>query len=554
MTTTSATDTHATGAPARTTLLTGGRIHSPADPHATAMAVQDGVVVWLGQDSVGATLYANAEETVDLDGAFVAPAFVDAHVHATSAGLLRTGVDLTSAPTMAAALDALAAHVRRHGRAPVWGHGWDETRWPEGRPPTRAQLDAAADGAPVYLSRVDVHSALVSTALLDRAPDAARADGWHPEGPLTRDAHHHARRAARDALTPGQRDDAQRAFLRHAAAMGVASVHECAGPDISGAADLAALLAQPGDLPEVVAYWGQPVTADAGAVAATHRVRGLAGDLFVDGALGSRTAALHAPYTDSPDTSGALYLDPAAIGEHLRACTEAGIQAGFHVIGDAAVTAVIEGFARAEQHLGRVAIAAAGHRLEHLEMVTPGQAQQLAHWGVIASVQPLFDAHWGGPHGMYAQRLGVERGTALNPFAQLAAAGVVLALGSDAPVTAVDPWAAVRAAVHHRTDGHGLSPRAAFTAHTRGGWRAAGVDDGLTGTLVPGAPATYAVWDVEDLVVAAPDARVQRWSTDPRSRVPALPRLDPGAAPPVCARTVLRGRTLFDRQENHAPA
>ncbi|GAA4443812.1 hypothetical protein GCM10023148_50840 [Actinokineospora soli] len=108
--------------------------------------------------------------------------------------------------------------------------------------------------------------------------------------------------------------------------------------------------------------------------------------------------------------------------------------------------------------------------------------------------------------------------------------------------------------MHHRTDGHGLSPRAAFTAHTRGGWRAAGIDDGITGTLVPGAPATYAVWEVEDLVTAAPDSRVQRWSTDPRSRVPALPRLDPGAAPPVCTRTVLAGRTIYDRQENHDPA
>jgi predicted amidohydrolase YtcJ len=102
--------------------------------------------------------------------------------------------------------------------------------------------------------------------------------------------------------------------------------------------------------------------------------------------------------------------------------------------------------------------------------------------------------------------------------------------------------------VHHRTPGFGLSPRAAITAHTRGGWRAGGVDDGLTGTLVPGAPATYAVWDAADLVVAAPDSRVQRWSTDPRSGVPGLPPLDPDAELPTCLRTVLRGRTIFERE------
>ncbi|OLR93748.1 amidohydrolase [Actinokineospora bangkokensis] len=541
-------------AAAATTLLVGGRIHSPADPHATAMAVHDGVVVWLGQDTVGHALHPGAE-VVELDGAFVAPAFVDAHVHATSAGLLRTGVDLTACASLAGCLDAVTAHARRTGGALVLGHGWDETAWPEGRPPTRAELDRAAGGAPVYLSRVDVHSALVSTALLDAVPAAAAADGFDPAGPLSRAAHHLVRRAALDAVTPAQRAAAQEGFLRHAAANGVAAVHECAGPDISGRADLAALLSRRADLPEVVGYWGELAPAE---LAAELGVRGLAGDLFVDGALGSRTACLHQPYADAPGTTGALYLDAAAIADHLVACTEAGTQAGFHVIGDGAVAEVVEGFARAESRVGRPALATARHRLEHLEMVTGEQADRLGQWGVVASVQPLFDATWGGDDGMYAQRLGVERGTALNPFARLAAAGVVLALGSDAPVTPLDPWAAVRAAVHHRTEGSGLSPRAAFTAHTRGGWRAAGVDDGLTGTLVPGAPATYAVWAADELVTAAPDSRVQRWSTDPRSRVPALPPLHPGAELPTCLRTVHTGRVLYrrdsDREDTRAPA
>ncbi|MFT7839096.1 amidohydrolase family protein [Saccharothrix sp. BKS2] len=494
------------------------------------MAVDDGTVVWLGQDTAGRALHPDAE-VVDLRGAFVAPAFVDAHVHATSAGLLLTGLDLTGCRSARELLDA----VRAAGGALVWGHGWDETRWDGRRPPTRAELDEAAGGRPVYLSRIDVHSALVSTALLDLAPAARDADGFAPDGPLSRAAHHHVRGAAKDAIPAATRRAAQAAFLRHAASRGVASVHECAGPDISGLDDLADLLAT--DLLDVVGYWGarEPVGLP---------VRGLAGDLFVDGALGSRTAALCSPYADAPDTSGALYLDAVAVAEHLVTCTRAGLQGGFHVIGDAAAAAVVEGFDRAAAVVGVPALAARKHRLEHLEMVTAEQAARLGSYGVVASVQPLFDREWGGPDGMYAQRLGVGRGTALNPFSRLAAAGVVLALGSDAPVTAVDPWAAVRAAVHHRTDGSGISPRAAFTAHTRGGWRAAGVDDGLTGTLQPGAPATYAVWRAGELEVSAPDSRVQRWSTDPRSRVPALPALAGPA--PECLRTVLRGRVVFD--------
>ncbi|AHH97782.1 amidohydrolase [Kutzneria viridogrisea] len=520
--------------------MLGGRIYSPASPEATAMAVTDGVVVWVGQDTPGTALYGEGAEVVHLDGAFVAPAFVDAHVHATSTGLLLTGVDLTGCRSVAQVLAA----VREAPGATVWGHGWDETRWAEGRAPTRSELDEAAGGRPVYLSRIDVHSALVSTALLAAAPGARSAAGFSEDGPLSREAHHHVRRAAKESIGAAQRAAAQEGFLRHAASRGIASVHECAGPDISGLADLAELLGRTGG-PKVVGYWGE-----LGALEAARSVgaRGLAGDLFVDGALGSRTAALCAPYADEPGTSGALYLDAAAIAEHVVACTRAEVQAGFHVIGDAAVAEVVAGFELAEKVVGGPALAGCRHRLEHLEMVSAEQAAKLAAWGVAASVQPLFDAEWGGESGMYAQRLGVARGTGLNPFSRLAASGVVLALGSDAPVTTVDPWAAVRAAVHHRTDGSGVSPRAAFTAHTRGGWRAAGVDDGLTGTLVPGAPATYAVWRAEELVVGAADSRVQRWSTDPRSRVPALPVLEAGAALPTCLRTVLGGQIIFDRE------
>jgi predicted amidohydrolase YtcJ len=124
-------------------------------------------------------------------------------------------------------------------------------------------------------------------------------------------------------------------------------------------------------------------------------------------------------------------------------------------------------------------------------MITAEQAAELARFRVIASVQPRFDAAWGGRDGMYAQRLGADRAAGLNPFVMLAAAGLTLAFGSDAPVTPVGPWAAVHAAVGHRTPGSGLSFADAFAAHTAGGWTAAGE---AGGTLAVGEPATFAVW------------------------------------------------------------
>lgn len=535
----------------RTVLLRGGEVHSPADPFATAMVVERGHVAWVGSEGAADSFADGVDEVVDLEGALVTPAFTDAHVHTTSTGLALTGLDLTDARTLPEALDRIRAHAAaRPGDRVLLGHGWDAARWPEHRPPSRRELDEATGGRPLYLTRADVHSAVVTTALLDLVPHAAGLPGGSPDAPLTGDAHHAVRAAAYASITPAQRADAQTAALERAASLGIGSLHECAGPRISSADDLTGLLAlaaeRPG--PRVVGYWAEALTtaADASRVLELGAL-GAAGDLFVDGSLGSHTACLHEPYADGPhaDHTGTAYLDAAAIAAHVTACTEAGIQAGFHAIGDAALTAVVEGVRAAADRLGLARVRAARHRVEHAEMLTPDHIAAFAELALTASVQPAFDAAWGGDEAMYAERLGGERARTLNPYAALLRAGVPLALGSDSPVTPLDPWGTVRAAAFHRTPEHRVSVRAAFTAHTRGGWRAIGRDD--AGVLVPGAPADYAVWRTGELVVQVPDDRVASWSTDPRSGTPGLPDLTPGAPLPVCLRTVVGGRTVFTR-------
>ncbi|RFU84190.1 amidohydrolase [Streptomyces triticagri] len=529
-----------------TVLLRGGDIHSPADPFATAMVVERGQVAWVGSEGAADAFAPGVDEVWDLQGALVTPAFTDAHVHTTATGLALTGLDLSDAGTLGEALDRVRAYAAgRPGDRVLLGHGWDAARWLERRAPSRAELDEAAGGRALYLSRIDVHSAQVTTALLDLVPGVTGRTGYDGSGPLTDDAHHAVRAAALGALTPEQRTDAQRAALRHAASLGIGSVHECAGPEISGEDDLTGLLRlaaeEPG--PRVFGYWAEQLHTAQDA----DRIRGLgalgaAGDLFVDGALGSHTACLHRPYADAPHT-GTAHLDADAVASHVVLCTEAGLQAGFHAIGDAAVDTVVTGVRAAADKLGLARVRAARHRVEHAEMLTPESVAAFAELGLTASVQPAFDRLWGGPDGMYVDRLGAERAKTLNPYAALLRSGVPLALGSDSPVTPLDPWGTVRAAAFHRTPEHRVSVRAAFTAHTRGGWRAVGRDD--AGVLVPGAPADLAVWRADELVVQAPDDRVARWSTDPRSGTPGLPDLAPGAELPVCLRTVVAGRTVF---------
>ncbi|WP_406427432.1 amidohydrolase [Streptomyces sp. NBC_00147] len=530
-------------AESRTVLLRGGDVHSPADPFATAMVVERGHVAWVGSEGAADAFAEGVDEVVDLEGALVTPAFTDAHVHTTSTGLALTGLDLSTARDRGEALALVRAHAAARPMDRILlGHGWDAARWPDGEPLTRAELDEATGARPLYLSRIDVHSAAVTTALLDLVPGIADCPGFTPDGPLTRDAHHAVRAAAHAAVTPQQRTEAQRAALRHAASLGIGSVHECGGPEISSEDDFTGLLRlaaeEPG--PRVVGYWADLDIERARALGAV----GAAGDLFVDGALGSHTACLHEPYADAaPGHTGTSYLDAHAVAAHVVACTEAGLQAGFHAIGDAAVTAVVDGVRAAAEKVGLARVRAARHRVEHAEMLSPETIASFAEFGLTASVQPAFDALWGGEDGMYADRLGVERARALNPFAALLRAGVPLAFGSDSPVTPLDPWGTLRAAAFHRTPEHRVSVRAAFTAHTRGGWRAVGRDD--AGILVPGAPADYAVWRTEELVVQAPDDRVSRWSTDPRSGTPGLPDLTPGAQLPLCLRTVVGGRTVY---------
>jgi predicted amidohydrolase YtcJ len=495
-----------------TTVFRDARLPGSADP--AALLVQDATIAWVGpSDDAGP-----ADETVDLGGALVTPAFVDAHVHATSTGSALLGLDLTATASLAELLDRVERAARASGGRPLLGHGWDETRWPERRPPTSAELDRASYGSVVYLSRVDVHSAVVSSALLAATPAARALPGWAESGHLSRDAHHAVRRAARDTVTPAQRRDFQRATLRRAAELGIGTIHELAGPDLSGTDDLLGILALAAEEPSptVLPYWGEPgpsgvdTTRELGAL-------GAAGDLFADGSIGSHTACFTESYVDAPGERGHQYLTVDQIREHVVLCTRAGLQAGFHAIGDAAVGAVAAGVAAAAADVGEDAFRAAAHRVEHLELVPAEASRTLGRLGVVASVQPAFDELWGGDTGLYADRLGVDRSLASNPLARLAADGMVLAFGSDSPVTPLAPWEGVRAAVRHHAPDARLDPAAALAAHTAGGWAAAGRSGG---TLTPGAPAYLAVWDTG-----------------------ALPDLT--GKLPHCTRTVASGRTIW---------
>ena len=520
----------------RSILLHNGNVLTPSG-WASAVALRGERITWVGSTDHPAT-----DHTIDLRGRLVTPAFVDAHVHLAATGFAALAADLSAVRSADEAMDLLAAHAATTGLSVVLGHAWDETSWPGGEPPTRQQLDAAVGPRPAYVSRVDMHSAAASTALRRAATAATsvpasgtRLDGWSDEGPLTRDAHHAVRDAMNALLTDDDRRAAIRLALTTAARVGIGVVHENAAPHISPSSDFElvaelteAALESGTALPTVHRYWGSTDVDEAMRLGCV----GAAGDLCVDGAVGSRTAALHEPYADDASTSGHLYLTADQVADHVVSCTERGLQAGFHVIGDRAATEVVTGFVAAAQRIGADRVRAGRHRLEHLEMVSTEQVEQLADLGVAASVQPVFDAWWGATDGLYASRLG-DRHRGMNPYGTMLEHGMTVAFGSDTPVTPMDPWLAVRAAVHHHDAAQRIDARTALEAHTTAGWWVAG-EGRAGGRIEPGALAYLAVWDAvggTDLdSLVAPDRE--------------LPR---------CDLTIVAGRAAHDLLDEYLP-
>jgi predicted amidohydrolase YtcJ len=516
------------------TLYRGGHVYSPADPTATALLVDAaGTIAWLGADAEAPA----AERVVDLDGALITPAFVDAHVHATDTGLALSGLDLAGTRSAGEVLAAVEAHCASlPADAVVVGHGWDESAWQDAKqPPSHEELDRSAGGRMVYLSQASIHSAICSTALLAAAPAAAQAPGYDPSGWLRRAAHHVVREIALGSVSPAQRRDAQVVALRTAASLGIAAVHECGGPGTSDETDFMGLLALGGAanaLPEVYGYWGELMGA---AKARELGAVGAGGDLYADGALGARTAHVSESYLDGdPGACGHGYVTAEQVREHLIDCARHGVQGGFHAIGDAAIGTVLEGFAGAAAAVGLERLRAGRHRVEHAEIMNKTLIKGFVEYGVIASMQPAFDRLWGGASQMYEQRLGLARSLASNPIGAMAGVGVALAFGSDSPVTPLDPWGTVRAAMCHHNPSQRINVRTAFAAHTRGGWRAVHDDD--EGILAPGASATFAVWAPTERVNGLP----QLVAAGPDEDEPPLPS---------CRRTVLRGTTIFDEND-----
>lgn len=456
-------------------------------------------------------------ERLDLPGATLTPGLCDAHIHLIEWALSRREVDLAGADSPESAADAIAAAAPATGNDGwIRGRGWNPHRW-NGASPTRELLDAAAPGRAVALQSHDMHALWASTAALERAGvDADTADP--PGGRIVRDGGgrptglllENAARLVTDRV-PAPDEEAVRAAVLDAQAelhrMGITAVHSFPGIHV--------LEPEPLRLLETLRSAGrlrlrvlQHIALDRLDAAIELGLRsGFGGEwvrigavkMFLDGALGSRTAWMREPYQDTEDR-GMRVLDDEVFRETVRRAAAAGIATTVHAIGDAAVDLAFD--VLSSPGMDGPAIP---HRIEHVQCCPPERFASPAAAGIVCSMQPSHlitdwraaDRHWGG-----------ARAASTYAFRSLLDHGAVLAFGSDAPVEPVDPRLGFHAAVFRRDledeprDGWNARERIAaadvLRAYTEGPARAAGWD-GEIGVLAPGARADIAAWATDPL-------------------------------------------------------
>ncbi len=430
---------------------------------------------------------------VELPGV-VLPGLIDAHVHLTTTGLFNGGLDFREERSVDALLADLKRFVKREPeREWVIGGNFDPGRNEEERMPLASDIDAICGPRKVLLARADGHSSVLSSAGLnvvdldDSVAGVDRGPDGNPTGVLRNEANYKARTRFFSALPDTEVRQAHRAACDVALSRGVTSVHEMAGGAIMGDRDFDLLVAALDGLPIHVRPYLATFEVDKVKEAGLNCI---GGDLFLDGSIGSMTAAMTEPYEGS-DSLGFLYHSDEEMVEWYIASMRAGLQTGVHAIGDAAIEQALRCLETAAREIGGPKVSAMRNRIEHFECVSASQLERAGQLGVVASVQPAFDAYWGGD-GMYRTRLGEERSRQMNPFAAIVGQGMRPAGGSDSTVTQLDPFAGMAAAMGHHEPEHRVDGDSALRMFTIWGAEA-GFDEENRGSIEPGKVADFCV-------------------------------------------------------------
>ena len=506
---------------------------------AEAIAIGGDRIQTVGSNDEVLKLKGPQTQVIELGGHFVMPGFNDAHLHLAEAGSEKLSVNLIGVRSLDEFRERIRARVETAAPGEwIVGGGWDETLWPVKSPPTRRDVDAVTTDHPVFVNRVDGHIAVANTRALQlagitresHAPRGGKIDRdptGQPNGIL--------RETARDAVTaviPKPTHDKRRQGVE-------AALQDLANSGITSAQDNSSWqdfqiyeeLEREGKLTARITEW-LPFDAPLEELESKRKAHPQSDNMlhtgmlkaFMDGSLGSHTAALLEPYADDPKNSGLPQYDQAKLNEMTKARVLAGFQVGFHAIGDKGVQMALAAFAASTGHVGTGAAPVQAEpgsatptsnstpnlrlRIEHAQVTTPMEIARFKELKVIASMQPnhlLTDMNWA------LARLGPKRAEHSYAWAEFVKEGVTLAFGTDYPVEPVAPFRGLYAAITRRSENgksdyypeEKLTIDQAIAAYTTGSAFAefAEKDKGL---IAPGMLADFVVLDQDITAVAPP--------------------------------------------------
>ncbi|KQW89235.1 amidohydrolase [Massilia sp. Root418] len=433
-----------------------------------ALAVDDaGRIIAVGSSKAVAAKAPAGATRVDMQGKTVLPGLIDAHGHVFGLGAIATGAELYSATSLPGALQAVGDFARANPqRAWVAGNGWNQEIWKLGRFPTALELDGAVADRPALMHRVDGHAVWVNSKALALAgithetPDPAggkieRDEIGRPTGILV-DAAMDLVNKVVPAPTEAESRAALDGALAHLAKVGLTSAHD-AGIGV-GEDRLFRAYADNGKLTARIYAMIGDTTADFDQLSKDGPLQSYANGLYAlsavklysDGALGSRGAALIAPYSDAPNTKGLLFYKNEEMLAKMDKAMKAGYQVNVHAIGDAGNHQILDAYAELLKKYPEAA--AQRHRIEHAQVVAPADIPRFKTLGIIPSMQPT---HATSDQNMAEQRVGPQRIKGAYAWQTFLKQGSKIACGSDFPIESPNPLAGIHAAVT-RQDGSGM--------------------------------------------------------------------------------------------------
>lgn len=492
-------------------LIVNANIYTICSGRAQALAVRDGKIVAVGRTEEVRKLAGPKTQIEDLQGKTVLPGFIDAHMHLVSVGLRESGyyLDLSPARSLNEALELVRARVKQTEKAQwVLGRGWDESRWPERRYITKADLDKIAPEHPVVLIRVCGHILCANTLALKKIAVSVEAGEYDEAQGLLREE---TAWAFLHQLQPSEQQiqEAILAGVKLAHRLGVTATHDIAKPEhvkvyVALSRDPSPLPRQKGGEARMRALLRVRLNIEAhylDHLIALGLRTGFGDELlqlgaikfFADGSIGARNAALYEPYGDAVGEPGErrgeglnigkLNYEQSELNRLVKLAHDHGFQIMIHAIGDRAIDAALEALSHADATPQR------RHRIEHAELLHPHQIALMKQRGIIASMQPNF-VQWSGSGGLYETRLGPQRDAQIDPHRKVLEAGVKLAFGSDG--MPFGPLYGIHCAVNAPHPDQRISVEDAIYAYTLGAAYAA-FEEQRMGSLEPGKLADFIV-------------------------------------------------------------